>query len=222
MLSAEYYTYSYMKSLSDVQIADALAPYGVSPPDLQLCETIRSYISLLLRWNSKISLTTVTDPLEIVRFHFGESMFAASCASIREGRLADVGTGAGFPGVPLKLLAPELRLCLIESNKKKAAFLSEIVRDLGLERTEIYRGRMEDYPGGEPAFDFVAARALGMHAEVLEWSRTHLSVDGRVLLWLGQADTFAICRAPNWNWSAPSLIPRSERRYLLVGRPTPF
>lgn len=207
-----------MNSPSDNQIAEELRPYGVSASP-QLSEFIRTYVSLLLRWNSKISLTTVADPLEIVRFHFGESMFAASRASIREGRLADVGSGAGFPGVPLRMLTPELSLCLIESNTKKAAFLSEVVRELRLDNVEVYRGRMEEFPAGEASFDFVTSRALGMHAELLAWSRDRLSAGGAVLLWLGQADAVRMCRVPNWNWREPSQIPQSERRLLLIGKP---
>jgi 16S rRNA (guanine527-N7)-methyltransferase len=208
-----------MKHLSDNQIAEELRTFGVSASP-QISESISTYISLLLRWNSKISLTTVTDPVEIVRFHFGESMFAASCTSIREGRLADVGTGAGFPGLPLKLIAPELSLFLIESNTKKAAFVSEVSRELQFDHVEVYRGRMETVPASEGRFDFVAARALGMHQELLAWSRSHLPVSGRVLLWLGERDAQEMLHAPEWNWSRPMAIPRSQRRFLLIGQPS--
>jgi 16S rRNA (guanine527-N7)-methyltransferase len=205
-----------MKQLSDNQIAEELRPYGVSA-SAQLSDSIRTYISLLLSWNNKISLTTVTDPLEVVRFHFGESMFAASCVSTHEGRLADVGTGAGFPGLPLKLLAPKLSLFLIESSAKKAAFLSEVIRELKLDRVEVYRGRMEALPENEADFGFVSARALGMHRELLDWSRNRLSAGGKVLLWLGQGDATEIRRVPGWRWGEPIAIPRSERRLLVMG-----
>jgi 16S rRNA (guanine527-N7)-methyltransferase len=207
-----------MKKLSISQIADALLPYGISAPP-GLCEAIEAYISLLLRWNSKISLTTVTDPLEIVRFHFGESMLAASYAPFQEGRLADVGTGAGFPGIPIKMLAPELALTLIESNSKKAAFLSEVVRVLELDRVNIFRGRMEDFPAADPHFDFIAARALGMYSELLKWSQESLSAGGKVYLWLGQEDSAAITRGRSWAWKNSIPIPGSERRFLLIGSP---
>ena len=103
----------------------------MSFPASELCERIRTYISLLLRWNQSISLTTVTNSDEILRFHFGESLFAASAFSLENGRLADVGSGAGFPGLPLAMLLPDLNVTLIESNAKKFTFLSEVVRELG-------------------------------------------------------------------------------------------
>ena len=104
---------------------------------------VREYVSLLLMWNQSISLTTVTDPDEIISRHFGESMFAAKLISVENCRLADVGTGAGFPGLPLKILSPTLDLVLIESNKKKYAFLSEVVRSLGLKSVEVLPERFE-------------------------------------------------------------------------------
>src|SRR5271156_2910307 len=108
-----------MKQLSIDTIRAALKPYGVAANDL-LCEQIRMYIDLLLRWNQKTSLTTVTDPTEILRFHFGESLFAAGCVPIRHGRLADVGSGAGFPAVPIRMVSEGLEVILVESNQKKA------------------------------------------------------------------------------------------------------
>lgn len=206
-------------NLSNSEIAEALRPYGISAAPA-LCEAIKAYISLLLRWNSKISLTTVTNPLEIVRFHFGESMFAANCIPISKGRLADVGTGAGFPGIPLRMMAPGLSLILIESSIKKAAFLSEIVRELGLDDVQVFRGRMEEFPPDASQLDFVTARALGMHPELLSWSRSHLSGGGRLLLWLGEADAGDICRTQKWDWKDPFAIPHSKRRVILVGSPS--
>src|SRR3984957_19909902 len=115
-----------MAAITKEAIASNLREYGVAATSA-LCLAIQKYISVLLRWNEKISLTTITDPLDIVRFHFGESMFGASAVPMKEGRLADVGTGAGFPGLPLKLLLPSLDLLLIESSAKKASFLSECI-----------------------------------------------------------------------------------------------
>src|ERR1700722_12678869 len=115
-----------MNTLPDSRLADILAPSGVRP-DSELFASIRAYIDVLLLWNKKISLTSIENPDEIAKLHFGESFFAALELSTLEGRLADVGSGAGFPGVPIKMLSPGLDLSLIESNAKKAAFLSEIL-----------------------------------------------------------------------------------------------
>jgi len=80
----------------------------------------------LLRWNEKLNLTAIRDPLEILYRHFCESMFAAGAIPVDKGRLADIGSGPGFPGIPLKIARPELELCLVESNIKKGTFLAEV------------------------------------------------------------------------------------------------
>ena len=132
-----------MKDFSAADIASLLAPYyGVDSQHFS--DQIRIYIALLLEWNRKISLTAVTDPADIVRFHFGESLFAASALEILNGRLADVGSGAGFPGIPLAMAIPRIQATLIEANAKKAAFLSEVARRLQLSNVSVVRSRMED------------------------------------------------------------------------------
>src|SRR5580692_6658047 len=152
---------------------DLLAPYGVVP-DHGLCESINLSISTLALWNSKISLTTVTNPEEIVRTHFGESFFAARTIPIRAGRVADIGTGAGFPGIPIRMVAPEIKLTLVEPVAKKTAFLGEIVRKLGLSGVDIIRCRMEELPEDNCGFDFVTARALGEYKKFAKWAAGRL------------------------------------------------
>ena len=169
-----------MKEPSSTDIVSLLAPY-YPVEDKSLIEHIRAYIPLLLGWNEKISLTKITDPVEIVRFHFGESLFAASALKIRDGRLADVGSGAGFPGLPLAMAIPGLHATLIEASAKKAAFLSEVARRLYLPNVGVLRSRMEDVRGVEP-FDFICARAMGKHANLIRWSRDKLTPRGKLVL----------------------------------------
>jgi len=206
------------KELSDTEIGRLLLPYGHRPDPL-FCEKLRAYVALLQRWNSKISLTTITDPREIVKFHFGESLFAVSALLIEKSRLADVGTGAGFPGLPIAMAVPGLELTLIEPVAKKCAFLAEVVRALGLAGVTVFRGRMEDFQPDAAKFDWVAARALGLHDELLSWAAKHLEASGHVALWLGEGDATSISRSVGWHWRDPILIPGSERRYLLAGSP---
>jgi 16S rRNA (guanine527-N7)-methyltransferase len=205
-----------MTVLTDGVISEELRTYGVSAT-ADICSAIRTYISLLLHWNRTISLTAVTDPLEVLRFHFGESMFAASSIANRNGRLADVGSGAGFPGIPLKLALPALEVILIESNAKKAAFLAEAIRELGLERTEIYRGRFEDFRAEGPEFDFVTARAIGRHEELIKWAFGAIKLGGSLILWLGADDAAQVMLKKAWRWSKPLPIPGSHSRTILVG-----
>ena len=205
------------ESLSDLRIAEILSVYGIATSPA-LAGAIRTYISMLLRWNSRISLTTVVDPVEILKFHFGESLFAISKVPISFGRLADVGSGAGFPGLPLGMFLPDLEVVLIESNVKKATFLSEVIRELKADNVTVRRERFENMVE-QGFFDFGTARALGRYDELLRWSREALKSNGRVVLWLGERDATAISNANRWNLSAPIPIPYSERRVLLVVGP---
>ena len=206
-----------MDDISDDNIKSVLQEYGVVA-DQALCWNIRTYTSLLLRWNRRVALTAVTDPMKILRFHFGESLFAASAVPIEDGRLADIGSGAGFPGLPLRMMRSDLKVVLIEPNSKKATFLSEIIRQLDLDHVSVFRGRMEDIRAEEPVFDLVTARAVGRHRDLLVWSRAHLR-DGKLVLWLGEEDASIISRLSGWTWTSPLRIPGSIGRYILVGSP---
>ncbi|MGB9068128.1 MAG: 16S rRNA (guanine(527)-N(7))-methyltransferase RsmG [Candidatus Acidiferrales bacterium] len=199
-------------------IEELLDGYGL-PATPDLAARIAAYIELLLKWNRKIALTTVTDPEEIVKFHFGESLFAVSRYNFKKSRLADVGSGGGFPGLPLALAVPTLSVTLIESNLKKCAFLAEILRELQIRNATIFTGRMESFGPGPLPFDFVAARAFGQFEELRAWARAQLSARGRLILWLGEEDAQEISTEPSWSWDMPGLIPGSKRRYLLGGSP---
>jgi len=206
-----------MTLLDNSQIAETLKLYYAHDLPSDFCHQVRTYINLLLRWNRRISLTTVVDPLQILRFHFGESLFAISQVPIRLGRLADVGSGAGFPAVPIRMALEGVRITLIESNRKKFAFLSEVARELGLTDVNVHLGRMEDINHSQPGFDFVTARAVAIDDAFLMWSSGNLKPGGAVALWLGQDDSVHVCRSMTFDWRAPARIPRSERRVVLVG-----
>ncbi len=205
-------------TMSDAEIRASLTPFGVSITGAQF-DSVRCYISLLLHWNQHVSLTALTDPGEILRRHFGESMFAGRFLEFPDGRLADVGSGAGFPGLALKIASPDLRILLIESNSKKAAFLSEVKRALGLSQVEVVRSRFEDVRVPPPLADYVAARALGNLRKLVNWSGRALTPNGRILLWLGSDDAVRVSRVKNWAWQPPIPLPESRRRVLLFGRP---
>jgi 16S rRNA (guanine527-N7)-methyltransferase len=208
-----------MKDLSSVEIGSLLAPY-YPIENQRLIEDIAAYIALLLEWNRKISLTAVTDPVEIVRFHFGESLFTASVLAVENCRLADVGSGAGFPGMPLAMAIPSLHATLIESNAKKSAFLFEVARQLKIPNVNVVRSRMEDVTQIE-AFDFICARAVGKHASLMRWARRWLALKGKLVLFLGEEDAREIAKAGEWNWQSPIRIPGSSHRYILAGTAVP-
>jgi 16S rRNA (guanine527-N7)-methyltransferase len=204
-------------TLTASAIDATLRSYGIEPRP-ELADKIRAYIDLLARWNRKIALTTVSETAEIVKFHFGESMFAASRYNLEKSRLADVGTGAGFPGLPLALVVPSLELTLIESNRKKSAFLAEVIRQLAVPNIQVFTGRMESYVS-DHGFDFITARAFGQFEELFAWAKVHLAAKGKMLLWLGELDSRTLASMPGWLWTAPDLIPGSKGRYILAGSP---
>src|SRR5258708_36806587 len=123
-------------------IRRALGEFKLPAYDDQVLQ-IQQYMKLLLAWNEKVNLTAIRDPLEILYRHFCESMYAAEAIPMEKGRLADVGSGGGFPGLPLKIIRPNLRVFLVESNLKKATFLAEVIRELGLKETKVFVRRYE-------------------------------------------------------------------------------
>lgn len=205
--------------LSLPEIADALSPYSagsLSEPQLM---SISTYLTLLKKWNETIPLTSVEDEREMVARHFGESIFANSVVPIGTGRLADVGSGAGFPGLPLKIAFPDLKVTLLEPNIKKCAFLREVQATLAITGVETVRLRYEDFSAEPGSFDFICSRALGGYKRLLQWSRRLVTERGHVVLWLGFDDCTLISRAKGWFWEVPVRIPDSKRRVILVGRP---
>jgi len=205
------------KDLTHRHIHSALQPFGVDLKADQIL-AIRRYIIMLNLWNQRVSLTSLNDPWEILQRHFGESMFAASQFSISSGRLADVGSGAGFPGLALKILCPELQVRLIEPNGKKCVFLLEVARYLRLSGVEVTRGRIENLDPEPGLLDFVTARAVGQFDRLLKWSRGALREGARLVLWLGAEDAARLSQVHGWLWGEAIHIPQSARRVLLIGR----
>jgi 16S rRNA (guanine527-N7)-methyltransferase len=164
-----------------------------------------------------VNLTAIRDPVEILYRHFCESMFAGISVPVEAGRLADVGSGGGFPGLPLKILRPGLRIFLVESNLKKATFLAEVTRELGLRDTQVLVRRYEELGEEVAPLDFVCSRALGDYPGFLEWAHSDQIAAKEVILWIGARDLPEIQRIRTWEWREPIPVPNSLRRLLLVG-----
>ena len=206
--------------LSDGQIVESLSPFEIVPSAEQM-DKIREYTRLLLRWNQSLSLTSIIDPIEITGRHFGESMYICKILPVENCRLVDIGTGAGFPGLALKISCPGLKLDLVESNNKKCAFLAEVVRALGLSEVDIHAKRYEDIRPRDISADIVTCRAVGDFKGILRWSSAGLARRGKLVLWVGAEDSTKIMRTTGWIWQAPQRLPDSQRRFLLVGHPAP-
>lgn len=223
------------------RIAELLEPF-LGPTSWHLSDVdlakVSTYIDLLLRWNARVNLTAIRNPEEIVTRHFGESFFAArhlfadpslaaACvetgnlpAGIGRTRLADIGSGAGFPGVPIKLWVPEISLTLIESNQKKAAFLREVCRALLLPEVHVENVRAETIAPG--AFDIVTLRAVERFGEVLLSAASLVRRSGRLGLLISSIQIDAAKAAlSRFHWDAPKPTPMSNSRLLLIGTREP-
>jgi 16S rRNA (guanine527-N7)-methyltransferase len=201
---------------SSQTIERAFSEFQLKVNDKQVFQ-IQQFIKLLLTWNEKINLTAIRDPLEILYRHFCESMYAAVAVPVENGRLADVGSGGGFPGIPLKILLPDLHVFLIESNVKKATFLAEVVRELGLTDARVLVSRYEELGEEVAPLDFVCSRALGEFPSFMEWAGSDRIAAKQAILWIGERDLKDIQRIRDWEWREPIQVPQSLRRLLLVG-----
>lgn len=147
-----------MPVLSESAIAGLLVPYLEVPQ--ALLPQLSAYLDLLIRWNARTNLTAIRDPETIVQRHFGESLFAgAHLGPQLPETLLDLGSGAGFPGLPIAMLHPRISVTLTESQNKKATFLREAVRTLRLKNVDVWAGRVEDMPK-ERTFGTVTMRAV--------------------------------------------------------------
>ncbi len=153
-----------MPILSSSAITRLLEPYLDQTPT-GLGEKLSLYLDLLMKWNARTNLTAIREPEEIVRRHFGESLFTGSRLP-EAATLLDFGSGAGFPGLPIQLLRPNLAVTLAESQNKKASFLREAVRTLDL-KTEVWGARVEAMPESWQ-FDIVTLRAVDNMVAALE------------------------------------------------------
>jgi 16S rRNA (guanine527-N7)-methyltransferase len=205
--------------ISKSRIVELLKPF-VGPSrlsDLQL-SSIQTYLDLLFRWNAKLNLTAIRDPEEIVTRHFGESLFAARqlfpTVDARENAI-DVGSGAGFPGLPLKIWDPSLELTLIESNQRKATFLREVIRALRLDSVSVSAARAETV---SLRAGLVTFRAVERFDRILPIAFNLVRSGGRIAVLIGEAQVDPAQETlPNVKWKGPIAIPLSRNGRLLIG-----
>jgi len=204
--------------LSIEEIASELAACEVTLPPPAL-EKLSVYLELLVRWNQRINLTGLREPRRIVRRLFGESLYLANILDL-QGWLVDVGSGAGFPGLALKLATPELRVSLVELRHRKAAFLKEVIRECDLSITDVVIDRFESWAEGlrERFPDFITTRAVVLSEKLLSSFARALAPAGTVALLTTRkiAESIRDRRGPFY-WRNPVMVPFHVGSVVLVG-----
>jgi 16S rRNA (guanine527-N7)-methyltransferase len=208
----------FLLMLSRNGVRALLEPFEVRLSDDSIDKLV-VYLDLLLRWNRKINLTAIRTPEECVTRHFGESIFLSRLTRLR-GRLLDVGSGAGFPGLAVKLIAADLEVVLLEPVAKKRAFLKEVSRVCELTGVDVLGRRLEEYCRGEqrPELDIITLRAVGGLESLVPIARGLLKRDGHLCLYIGSPQAHAIRAGnPDLIWQVPAEIPLSHDRQILQG-----
>jgi len=219
-------------AVDTARIAALLERFVEQPLPPSTLDQISIYIDLLLRWNARINLTAIRHPEEIVTRHFGESFFLARhlfpksdtghrplTTDHRPPHVLDIGSGAGFPALPLKLWAEHIHLTLIESNNKKAAFLREVARALTFTNINVITDRAEvlaarpDFPRTE----VVTLRAVEHFAAVLPQAVALLAPNATLALLIGAAQLRGLTAATTMKWHPAIPIPQSRTRVLSIG-----
>ncbi|WP_313919427.1 16S rRNA (guanine(527)-N(7))-methyltransferase RsmG [Tahibacter sp.] len=172
------------------RLDDGLAVLGLDLPDATRVRLI-AYVELLARWNAAYNLTAVRDPGDMIARHLLDSL--AIVPYVSGTTLADLGSGAGLPGIPLALVEPQRQVTLVDSNGKKARFLREAVRSLKLVNVRVVEGRVQDVPG---QFDCVTSRAFATLADMLDWAGGLLAESGRWLAMKGKLADEEIAAVP--------------------------
>jgi len=193
-------TFQFPVELHD-ELDAGLAALGLDPA---LAMPLLAYLALLDRWNRTYNLTAIRDPREMVGKHLLDSL--AMHPYLGDGHLADLGAGAGLPGIPLAIAKPGLRVTLVESNGKKVRFLREAVRKLGLMNVTVVESRIEafDAPG---RFDAITARALATLPLILELGGHLLRPGGVLLAMKGVVPDDEIAALPaGWQVSATHMM----------------
>lgn len=210
-----------------MNVAALLSPY-IEDLSSQQLDQVSKYIEILLLWNARMNLTAVRDPEQIVVRHFGESFYLARKLSEADAlpvptkggdatRVVDVGSGAGFPGIPLKIARPDITLTLVEAQQRKSVFLKEALRTIHLD-AEVKNARAEQLIGSESmSADVVSLRAVEKFESILPVAASFVHRRGvlALLIGSGQADAAKIL-LQGWSFAPLLPIPGAQSRTILL------
>jgi 16S rRNA (guanine527-N7)-methyltransferase len=215
--------------MDTARISALLEPFLDAPLARLQLDQISIYIDLLQQWNSRINLTAIRNEDEIITRHFGESLFMARNLFPAEGapsklrlggpvRALDIGSGAGFPGLPLKIWAPQIQLSLVESNHKKVAFLREAARALTLTDINVINDRAETLAANRDIqVDLVSFRAVEHFETILSQSVSFLAPRGVLAVLVGAAQIPTLAKQTTVAWRPQIQVPESHTRVLSIG-----
>jgi 16S rRNA (guanine527-N7)-methyltransferase len=190
----------------------------MAPLEPSLPSRFAAYLSLILRWNQRVNLTAIRDEEGIISRHFVESIACARELPVGIETLLDLGSGGGFPGIPIALCRPEISVTLAESQGKKAAFLQEAVRVLGIS-ARVHGRRAEEL---HLPFDCVTLRAVDRMPAAVQIAASIVRDGGWVVLMTtgSEAAVLQSAAGPSFSWSAPTRLPGSEERIIAIGKKT--
>jgi 16S rRNA (guanine527-N7)-methyltransferase len=209
--------------ISESGTRELLRPFGLTLTADEM-NRLQAYLELLLRWNSRINLTAVRDARECVTRHFGESLYLSRFVRL-EGSLLDIGSGAGFPGLALKIMFPKLHVTLLEPVGKKRVFLKEVARVCEMDRVEVRSERLNEFvneqreAGRHRKFDAATSRAATRPAALIPEAAQCLERGAGLYLWLGDRHREEVFQVSEGlvDWKAPIPIPLAEHREIWCG-----
>jgi len=178
----------------EAQLTDGIRRIGLEPTPVQ-CRQFATYIDLLQQWGAKINLTATTDPMTVIDRHFCDSLalwpalgLIAPSAIPSRGRLLDIGSGAGFPGVPLKIMAPQIALTLLEPRQKRAAFLQVLIAALGCTKSQVVTSQLAELSGAPAAigYNWIVARGVGQFDDLIKDATDLLAPGGCFAFYLSE------------------------------------
>lgn len=198
------------------RLNELLGEAGLATLDEATAARFEDYISLILRWNARTNLTAIRDDEGVLSRHIIESIEVVSILPAEITSLLDFGSGAGLPGIPIALCQPEIAVTLAESQGKKAAFLREAVRSLGLS-SRVHADRAETL---KEQFDCVAMRAVDRMAEAVAVARGLVKPGGWLALMTseGELERLKTAAGTEFCWLLPKSLSGSERRLAVLGQ----
>jgi len=210
----------------ELLLIDGIRRMGLEPAPAQ-CRQFLCYIDLLLHWAGKINLTAITDPDGIIDRHFCDSLalwpaLGVTGPSMLPGsyRLLDIGSGAGFPGVPLKIMAPQIGLTLLEPRQKRAAFLQVLIATLGCSQSQVATG-LPDLPAGT-LYDWIVARGVGRTEALIDQTIEFLAPNGCFAFYLSERQSIGVLQQAagfqviDYRYKLP--LSGTDRRLVILSR----